>query len=56
MASGEMTEVEFTDFLQASFPEPRRGHSVDGSIHFICMDWRHMGEMLARRRRPSTPS
>jgi hypothetical protein len=20
--------------------------STDGSIHFICMDWRHMGEML----------
>jgi len=22
-------------------------HSIDGSIHFICMDWRHMPEMLA---------
>jgi hypothetical protein len=21
-------------------------HSVDGSIHFVCMDWRHMSEML----------
>ena len=21
-------------------------HSSDGSIHFVCMDWRHMGEML----------
>jgi hypothetical protein len=20
-------------------------HTVDGSIHFICMDWRHMAEM-----------
>src|SRR2546430_14118031 len=22
-------------------------HSVDGSIHFICMDWRHTVELLA---------
>jgi DNA modification methylase len=22
-------------------------HSCDGAIHFLCMDWRHMGEMLA---------
>jgi DNA modification methylase len=21
-------------------------HSRDGSIHFVCMDWRHMGEVL----------
>jgi len=24
--------------------------SRDGAIHFICMDWRHMAEMLAARR------
>jgi hypothetical protein len=23
------------------------GHSHDGSLHFICMDWRHMTELLA---------
>ncbi|MER8743090.1 site-specific DNA-methyltransferase [Mesorhizobium sp. M1004] len=45
MASGEMTSTEFTDFLGASFRNLVR-HSCDGSIHFICMDWRHMGEML----------
>ena len=22
-------------------------HSVDGAIHFVCMDWRHLGEVLA---------
>jgi len=22
-------------------------YSVDGAIHDICMDWRHMGELLA---------
>ncbi|MCZ8548254.1 site-specific DNA-methyltransferase [Mesorhizobium qingshengii] len=45
MASGEMTSTEFTDFLAASFRNLVR-HSCGGSIHFICMDWRHMGEML----------
>jgi DNA modification methylase len=46
MASGEMSSAEFTDFLHTVF-----GHlaafSADGSIHFQCMDWRHLGEMLA---------
>ena len=46
MASGEMTPPEFTQFLTDVF-----GHlvanSIDGAIHFQCMDWRHMQEMLA---------
>jgi DNA modification methylase len=46
MASGEMDEVEFTDFLARSCLLLAR-HSVEGSIHFVCMDWRHTGEMLA---------
>lgn len=46
MASGEMSASEFTAFLRTSFQNLVR-HSVDGSIHFICMDWRHMAEMLA---------
>ena len=46
MASGEMTTGQFTDFLRISF-ENMVAHSIDGSIHFICMDWRHMGELLA---------
>jgi len=45
MASGEMTSAEFTAFLTTSFVNLAE-HSTDGSIHFICMDWRHMGEML----------
>ncbi len=44
MASGEMTRPEFTAFLKASFANLAT-FSHDGSIHFICMDWRHMGEM-----------
>jgi DNA modification methylase len=46
MASGEMSVSEFTEFLRTGFQNLVR-HSVDGSIHFICMDWRHMSEMLA---------
>jgi hypothetical protein len=45
MASGEMTRDEFTAFLSAAFAN-LVAHSLDGSIHFVCMDWRHMGEML----------
>jgi DNA modification methylase len=49
MASGEMDEVEFTDFLTRSCLLLTR-HSVDGAIHFLCMDWRHMTELLTAGR------
>ncbi len=44
MASGEMTKEEFTVFLTTAF---RRlvAHSTNGSIHDICIDWRHIEEM-----------
>ncbi len=46
MASGEMTVSEFTNFLETAFRN-MANCSMDGAIHFLCMDWRHMGEMLA---------
>ena len=46
MASGEMTVPEFTQFLTGALRN-LANNSVDGSIHYVCMDWRHMGEMLA---------
>ncbi len=46
MASGEMSKAEFTEFLRSAFRN-MVDHSADGAIHFQCMDWRHMGEMLA---------
>ena len=46
MASGEMTEAEFTAFLATVFRN-QAGHSAVGAIHFVCMDWRHLGEVLA---------
>lgn len=46
MASGEMTEAEFTTFLTKSL-QLLAAHSLPGSIHFICMDWRHVAEIMA---------
>jgi len=46
MACGEMTHGEFAGFLQSIFRNMAAA-SVDGAIHFICMDWRHIGEVLA---------
>jgi DNA methylase/ParB-like nuclease domain len=45
-ASGEMSQTEFTSFLTTSLGLLAR-HSTQGSLHFICMDWRHMTELLA---------
>ncbi len=45
MGTGEMTKEGFTAFLQETL-----GHAAqackDGAIAFVCMDWRHMGELL----------
>lgn len=46
MAAGEMSSEEFTGFLTTVFKN-LAAHSAAGAIHFICMDWRHMGEVLA---------
>lgn len=45
MASGEMSSDEFQKFLTKAMALQIK-YSVDGSIHFQCMDWRHMKEML----------
>jgi len=49
MASGEMDEFEFISFLTTSLRLIAR-YSTSGSIHFVCMDWRHMGELLEAGR------
>jgi DNA modification methylase len=49
MAAGEMSESEFIRFL-ATFMGLAARYSGDGAIHQICMDWRHMGEVLAAAR------
>ena len=46
MASGEMSKDEYIAFLKTVL-----GHlssfSADGSIHFVCIDWRHCYELLS---------
>jgi DNA modification methylase len=53
MASGEMTEAEFTDFL-ARACTLLAAHSADGALHFIFMDWRHVQELLTAGKRAFT--
>lgn len=45
MAAGEMDAIGFTSFL-TRFCALSAKYSVNGSIHFVCMDWRHAGELL----------
>jgi len=46
MAAGEMGEKEFTTFLTEAC-SLLASNSVEGSIHFLCMDWRHLRQLLA---------
>jgi len=46
MASGEMASDQFTSFLAATMKNLAT-YSLDGSLHYLCMDWRHCEEMLA---------
>ena len=45
MASGEMSREAFTLFLRTAFTRLAEVSS-DGAIHFVCMDWRHMAEVI----------
>ncbi|MCZ6772727.1 MAG: site-specific DNA-methyltransferase [Proteobacteria bacterium] len=49
MAAGEMSEEEFVGFLKTTLGHCA-AHCIDGAINFICMDWRHMGELIAAGR------
>jgi len=45
MASGEMTEEEFIGFLSKIFHNLVL-FSNDGSLHYVCMDWKHVYEII----------
>jgi len=51
MASGEMSAQEFTKFLETALGCLAE-FSSNGSIHFICMDWRHLRELLDAAEKP----
>jgi DNA modification methylase len=46
MGAGEMSRSQFVAFLAATLGATADRCS-DGAILFVCMDWRHMGELLA---------
>jgi DNA modification methylase len=52
MATGEMTPEAFMEFLTDALA-PMKGSSHPGSLAFVCMDWRHMSELLAAARSTS---
>jgi DNA modification methylase len=49
MASGEMSEQEFIEFLTLVFKN-LVAVSKDGSIHYHCMDWKHIYEIMMAGR------
>lgn len=46
MGSGELSQAQFTKFLQTALLRLIEA-SVDGAIHFVCMDWRGLHTLLA---------
>lgn len=49
MGTGEMNEAEFIAFLK-TVCDNLSNFSADGSLHYICMDWRHIFELLSAGR------
>jgi DNA modification methylase len=45
-ASGEMSDSEFRDFLAVCLGQAAAS-SVEGAVHFVCMDWRHIDILIA---------
>jgi DNA modification methylase len=45
MASGQMSPAQFIRFLGTALELLVR-HSSPGSLHYVCMDWRHQHELL----------
>ena len=52
MASGEMTEAEFTEFL-TEFLKTTSASLLPGAVIFLFMDWRHQREVLDAARATS---
>lgn len=53
MASGEMSEAEFIEFLTVAFTNLATA-SKDGSIHYVCIDWKHIYEIITAGRKAYT--
>jgi hypothetical protein len=46
MASGEMSAAEFIEFLTTTLTAAA-SVSRSGAVHFVCIDWRHVDQLLA---------
>ncbi|WP_040674602.1 site-specific DNA-methyltransferase [Nitrobacter sp. Nb-311A] len=45
MGVGELSDAEFVKFLRDSLGAVA-AVSCDGAIHYVCMDWRHIGQLF----------
>ena len=45
MASGELSRSDFVEFLKSTLTRAA-AVSCDGAVHYVCMDWRHIGELI----------
>jgi DNA modification methylase len=45
IGSGEMHPAEFKKFLTGTLGNGIRV-STEGAVHFVCMDWRHIGDLI----------
>jgi ParB-like chromosome segregation protein Spo0J len=45
-ASGEMSSMQFREFLKCTLGNGI-AVSAPGSVHFVCMDWRHIAELVS---------
>jgi hypothetical protein len=50
MAAREMSEQQSRDFLFRAFHLLSQ-NSEEGSLHYIFMDWRHIGEIFGAGRK-----
>jgi DNA modification methylase len=49
-ASGEMQPAQFQKFLSKTLANGIRV-SAEGAVHFVCMDWRHISDLIAVGRK-----
>lgn len=47
--AGEFSRDEFVEFLTKTCTQ-LKAYTVNGSIHFVCMDWKHVEELLTAGR------
>jgi len=51
MASGELDRADFVAFLQTSLGRAA-AVSHNGAVHYVCIDWRHIGGLLEASGKP----